>query len=57
MYPDVRAFAHPEEGPPADRSKLRKEILAIATRHRASNIRVFGSVARGNVEGIAPSIS
>lgn len=27
--------------------KHRDEVLAVAARHRASNVRVFGSVARG----------
>ncbi len=29
---------------------LREEILRIASRHGASNLRIFGSVARGDAE-------
>ena len=28
--------------------RLRSEILALATRHGAGNVRVFGSIARGD---------
>jgi uncharacterized protein len=32
----------------ADLKKRRNEIISLAARHGACNIRVFGSVARGN---------
>ncbi len=32
----------------ADLRKKRKEILSTATRHGAFNVRIFGSVARGD---------
>jgi uncharacterized protein len=31
-------------------ARVRTEILAAATRHGASNVRVFGSVARGDAD-------
>jgi predicted nucleotidyltransferase len=34
----------------AELAHLRPEILAAATRHGASNVRVFGSVARGDAD-------
>jgi predicted nucleotidyltransferase len=34
----------------AELVRLREEILAVAARHGASNVRVFGSVARGDAD-------
>ena len=34
----------------ADLARLRAEILAAAARHGATNVRVFGSVARGDAD-------
>lgn len=36
-----------DERPSAIVARLRKEILEVAARHHASNVRVFGSVATG----------
>jgi uncharacterized protein len=33
-----------------DLSRVRGQILAVAARHGASNVRVFGSVARGEAD-------
>jgi uncharacterized protein len=38
-------------GPPmAKLARMRAEILAAASRHGATNVRVFGSVARGDAD-------
>ena len=33
-----------------DLARVREQILAVATRHGACNVRVFGSVARGDAD-------
>jgi predicted nucleotidyltransferase len=34
----------------AELARMREEILTLAARHGASNVRVFGSVARGDAD-------
>jgi predicted nucleotidyltransferase len=34
----------------AELARLRAQILAVAARHGATNVRVFGSVARGDAD-------
>ena len=43
--------AAPPDGPSrAQLARVRTEILAAAARHGATNVRVFGSVARGDAD-------
>jgi predicted nucleotidyltransferase len=37
----------------AELTRMRVAILAVAARHGASNVRVFGSVARGDADAVA----
>jgi uncharacterized protein len=41
---------HPAGPSMAELAQLRAEILAAAARHGATNVRVFGSVARGEAD-------
>ena len=47
----VEPVDSPAAGPSmAELARLRAEILAAAARHGATNVRVFGSVARGDAD-------
>lgn len=46
----ARRVLRPFEGPAQELSAKREEVLACAARHGARNVRVFGSVARGEAD-------